>query len=130
MNEQQFQRAEELASRPYQIELVAYETPDGKPYFFGSVPEMPGCVSDGGTEQEAKANVKLALIDFIYFLLEDELPVPAPKLLDKHIIIKLSDNEDSLSGKRARAYKSLTLGWGNSESGTTPSGFGRRVYIA
>ena len=91
---------------------------------------MPGCVSDGGTEQEAKANVKLALIDFIYFLLEDELPIPAPKLLDKHIIIKLSDNEDSLSGKRARAYKSLTLGWGNSESGTTPSGFGRRVYIA
>ncbi len=128
MNEHQLKRAEELASRPYQIELMAYETPDGKPYFFGSVPEMPGCVSDGETEQEAKANVKLAMIDFIYFLLEDGLPVPGPKLLDKRITINMSNDEHSSPSKRATAHRRSSLR--ERYTGAKLSDLGHRVYVA
>lgn len=91
MNQDRLTCAEELASRPYQIELQAYETLDGQTYFFGRVPEMPGCVSDGDTEQEAKANVKSAMVDFIYFLLEDGLPVPEPKLLGQRVCVNMSE---------------------------------------
>ena len=130
MNKQQLQRAEELASRPYQIELVAYETPDGERYFFASVPEMSGCVSDGTTEQEAKTNVKLAMIDFIYFLLEDGLLVPEPKLLGNHITINMRDDEVSNVSKRTTAFSNLLLDESYSVKGTVQSDLGRRVYVA
>ena len=129
MNKRQLQRAQELASRSYQIQLLAYKTPDDKPYFFGSVSEMPGCVSDGETEQEAKANVKLAMIDFIYFLLEDGLPVPEPELLDKYIAINMSVRNDSSASRRATAYRNLPLGRSYSPSGATSSDLRRRVYV-
>ena len=130
MKKDQLKRAEELASRPYQIELHAYETPDGEPYFFGKVPEMPGCVSDGETEQEAKVNVKMAMIDFIYFLLEDGLPVPEPRIFNSFTTIDMSDIEDSSASQRELAYRSLSFGSSFSASGSAASNLERRVYVA
>jgi predicted RNase H-like HicB family nuclease len=42
-------------------------------------PELPGCKSQGRTPKEAIANLAAARIDFIYFLIEDGLPVPDPQ---------------------------------------------------
>ena len=130
MNEDQLKHAEELASRPYQVELQAYKTPDGQTYFFGRVPEMPGCVSDGDTEQEAKANVKSALIDFIYFLLEDGLSVPEPRIFDSCTTINMSEIPESSAIKREKAYRSLDLDIGYGGQGATASLVERRVYVA
>ena len=130
MNEDQLERAEELASRPYQVELQAHETRDGQTYFFGKIPELPGCVSDGETEQEATANVKLAMIDFIYFLLEDGLAVPEPRIFDSFTAINMSDIKDGSANKRATAYRSIFFGSSYSVRGATASHMERRVYVA
>ncbi len=130
MNEDRFKRAEELASRPYQIELQAHKTPDGQTYFFGRVPELSGCVSDGDTEQEAKANVRSAMIDFIYFLLEDGLAIPEPRNFDRFTTIDMTDIQDESVKKTTLAYKSLSIGRGYSIRGATASQNERRVYVA
>ncbi len=130
MNQDRLTCAEELASRPYQIELQAYETLDGQTYFFGRVPEMPGCVSDGATEQEAKANVKSAMVDFIYFLLEDGLAVPEPRIFGRFTIINVSDTSDGSAYRRAKAYRSLSFGSSYNARDVTTSHKQRLVYVS
>ena len=94
MNEERFQEAKRLADRPYQAHIFPDETTDGKPGYFVRIPEMPGCVSDGETVEEAKKNLELAKVDFIYFLLEDGLPVPEPRLLNTNVILNMRDYTD------------------------------------
>lgn len=130
MKPDQLRMAEELASRPYQIELQAYDTPDGQPYFFGRVREMPGCVSDGETEQEAKANVRLAMIDFIYFLLEDGLAVPEPRYFDSLTTVNMSDIEVGSAKERKSAYRSLSFDRSYNASGVSANQLERLVYVA
>ncbi len=130
MKADQLELAEEFASRPYQIELQAYETPDGQPYFFGRVREMPGCVSDGETEQEAKANVRLAMIDFIYFLLEDGLAVPEPRTFDKFITVNMSAIEDGSTKERKSAYGSLSFDGSYNASAVSANQLAGHVYVA
>ena len=94
MNEERLRKAKRLADRPYQVRIVPDETTDGKPGYFVRIPEMPGCVSDGDTVEEAKRHLELAKVDFIYFLLEDGLPVPEPQLLNTHVILNMRDGMD------------------------------------
>lgn len=71
-------RARSLAGRPY-IELVAEDqTTEGKPVYLASTPELPGCMAQGATEQEALENLLDARTEYILSLLKDDLPVPAP----------------------------------------------------
>jgi predicted RNase H-like HicB family nuclease len=78
MSEQRWKKAEELAARQY-LTLVNRETDeDGEYYFVAVNPELPGCRADGDTPDAAKKNLAEARVDFIYFLLEDNLPVPDP----------------------------------------------------
>ncbi len=97
MNEQRLQLAEKLASRAYQMHIFPDETTDGESCFVATVPELPICMSDGDTVEEAMANLESAKVDFIYFLLEDGLPVPEPRLLGSHVTIDMSDYTDSSS---------------------------------
>jgi predicted RNase H-like HicB family nuclease len=78
MNEAQRQKAEKLARRPYLVELLKDELSDGQTIYIASNPALPGCKSQGMTSEEAQKNLESARIDYIYFLLEDGLPVPDP----------------------------------------------------
>ncbi len=82
-----WRKAKELATRPYQIDYFAERDDDGKPYYFVEVLEMPGCHSDGETIEEARENVQSALVDFIYFLLEDGVDIPEPQFDNRTAII-------------------------------------------
>jgi predicted RNase H-like HicB family nuclease len=73
-----WERAERLAARPYTTEVVRDESTDGEPMFLARHPELPGCQAQGETVDEALHNLNGARLDFIYFLLEDGLPVPEP----------------------------------------------------
>lgn len=53
-------------------------TPDPDAGYIATMPELPGCISDGVTRDEAIRNVKLASEDYIYFMREDGLDVPEP----------------------------------------------------
>ncbi|MYH66632.1 MAG: type II toxin-antitoxin system HicB family antitoxin [Chloroflexi bacterium] len=88
-----WRKAEELAARPYHIDYFGERDEDGKHYCYAKVREMPGCHSDGATIDEARENVQSALVDFIYFLLEDELAVPEPQPLGERVIVNLRERD-------------------------------------
>ena len=71
-------RAEELADRPYAIEILYDETTTGEPIIVVSHPELPGCMAQGSTVEEALAELADARNEYILSLLEDRLPVPGP----------------------------------------------------
>lgn len=60
LDKELYKRAEELASRPYTIEIGSDETTDGEPCFYVRVAELPGCVSHGMTIHEAKTSIESA----------------------------------------------------------------------
>ena len=89
MNKARLIEAERLAAREYQVRVFADETTDGEPGYYAMTPEMPGCVSDGATVEEAKKNLESARVDFIYFLLEDGLTIPEPQLANSPVRIDM-----------------------------------------
>ncbi len=95
MNKHLFQKAKELAQRPYQVHVFLDETTDGEPVYVAAVPEMPGCVSHGDTVEEAKEWLESAKIDFICFLLDHNLEVPEPELLKSTLVFNMPHYNDS-----------------------------------
>lgn len=47
--------------------------------FIVEVPELPGCMADGGTYQEALANVEVVIQEWIETAQELGRPIPEPK---------------------------------------------------
>jgi predicted RNase H-like HicB family nuclease len=47
--------------------------------FIAEVPELPGCMADGATYQEALANVKVIIQEWIETARELGRPIPEPK---------------------------------------------------
>ena len=90
MNGQKLQEAEKLASRPYQTIIFPDKSTEGELVYVALIPELPGCVSHGETVDEAKASLNEAKIEFIYFMLEDGLAVPEPRLFGTSQRINLS----------------------------------------
>lgn len=48
--------------------------------FLATVPELPGCISDGATRAEALTNVEDAIATWIYCAQKMGHPVPEPQL--------------------------------------------------
>jgi antitoxin HicB len=61
----------------YRITLRPLSAADGDGWL-AEVPELPGCMSDGATPQEAVENVMDAIACWIEAAEEDGRPVPAP----------------------------------------------------
>lgn len=76
MNNELYDHAEQLASRNYDMVIERDELSNGEPVYLASNPELPGCMSQGATSEEAVKNLRDARITYIYSLLEDGLPVP------------------------------------------------------
>ena len=57
-------------------QVIIYPGEDG--YWVVECPSLPGCVSQGGTKEEALANIKEAIVGYVAALEEDGLPVPGP----------------------------------------------------
>jgi predicted RNase H-like HicB family nuclease len=78
MNDKWIEQAKELAMRPYFVKIVRDETTDGEPIYLAHVLELEGCFGQGENPEAAVADLKLAMIDYIASLLEDNLPIPNP----------------------------------------------------
>ncbi len=59
-------------------ELIIYWSEEDKA-FVVEVPELPGCMADGATYQEAIANVQVVIQEWIETATELGRPVPAPR---------------------------------------------------
>jgi predicted RNase H-like HicB family nuclease len=55
-------------------QVVIYPGEDG--YWVAECLSLPGCISQGGTKEEAVTNIKAAIQAYIAALSEDGLPVP------------------------------------------------------
>jgi predicted RNase H-like HicB family nuclease len=71
-------KANLLAERPYILKVTLDQTTDDQPVYFANVLEVEGCFGQGTTQEEAIADLKLAMVDFIESLLDDNMPVPEP----------------------------------------------------
>lgn len=78
MDENLLAKAKSLASRGYSITIQLDHTSDGEDIYFAQCEEIDGCMAQGKTPDKAIQNMIVAIEDFIYFLLEDEMPVPKP----------------------------------------------------
>jgi predicted RNase H-like HicB family nuclease len=59
-------------------EIILYWS-DEDQSFLAEVPELPGCVADGPTRQEALANAEVVIAEWIETAREMGRPIPEPK---------------------------------------------------
>jgi len=62
----------------YTVRVVPLSPTDGGGYL-ASVPDLPGCMSDGETPEEAVRHVREAILDWIDAARELSLEIPAPR---------------------------------------------------
>ncbi len=79
MNNDLENQAKKLAARPYTVIITQDETTDGQPIYVLYNPELPHCMAQGWTIEEAQENLLDAREGYILSLLEDDLPVPPPE---------------------------------------------------
>ena len=65
----------------YKYELIVYWSEEDETYI-AEVPELPGCMADGATYEEALKNVQVIISEWIETarILGQEIPVPKGKL--------------------------------------------------
>jgi predicted RNase H-like HicB family nuclease len=56
---------------------IAWSDPDG--LFLAEVPDLPGCLADGETYEEALANAHVIIREWIDVAAEFGMPIPEPK---------------------------------------------------
>jgi predicted RNase H-like HicB family nuclease len=65
-------------SDDYRYEIIMYWSEEDQA-FIAEVPELPGCIADGATYQEALANVQVIITEWIDTAKELGRPIPQPK---------------------------------------------------
>lgn len=79
---------QEYLKLPYKISIQEINDESGH-YFLATVDELPGCMSDGKTVEEAYKNIREALELHIESMIEDNMDIPIP----------LSNKKENYSGK-------------------------------
>ncbi|MCY4145751.1 MAG: type II toxin-antitoxin system HicB family antitoxin [Chloroflexi bacterium] len=102
MNACRLEKAQTLARQNYRSLVFPDKTTDGDAIYVAVLLDIPGCNSFGYTVQEALENLESAKVDFIYFLLEDGLPVPEPQMLQNSQVIKLGDYIENVVDQAAQ----------------------------
>lgn len=73
---------EEYLELPYAILVVHDADRDGNTGWVAEVEELPGCISQGRTPQEAVEHVRAAMRDWITVALEDGVAIPEPRAVE------------------------------------------------
>ena len=72
-------KAETYLQRPYHIELIQGEDRSQGLRWVASVEELPGCIAQGDTPEQAVARVRDVMESWIEFVLERGEQVPEPR---------------------------------------------------
>ena len=59
-------------------EIILYWSADDEA-FIAEVPELPGCIADGGSRLEALVNVEIVIQEWIETAIHLGRPIPEPK---------------------------------------------------
>lgn len=71
-------KASLYAKLPYSVEIVPDLTTDGEQIFVARHPELPGCMAQGQTPQDAVESLADAREEYLDSLLEDGIEPPTP----------------------------------------------------
>jgi antitoxin HicB len=93
---------DELVDQAYTIELVPDRNDDGHDGWVAQVEELPGCISQGATPDEAVENLREARAAWIDAALEEGRDIPAPKALTRYSGRFLVRLPESLHAQLAR----------------------------
>jgi antitoxin HicB len=69
---------DEYMQLPYRVILTYDRDQDGNEGWVAEVAELPGCLSQGATPQEAAAKIRNAMLGWISVALEDGHTIPEP----------------------------------------------------
>ena len=69
---------EEYMQLPYRVILTQDRDEEGNEGWVAEVAELPGCLSQGATPEEAAAKIRDAMLGWISVGLEDGHPIPEP----------------------------------------------------
>lgn len=75
---------DEYLELPYRIALTRDQDDEGNEGWVAEVEELPGCLSQGSTAEEAIANVLDAMQGWISVALEDGEEIPGPRAAATH----------------------------------------------
>jgi len=75
---------DEYLELPYTISIVHDRDDDGNEGFVAEVGELPGCISQGETIEEAAAGVRDAMAGWLSVALEDGTEIPEPRDADAY----------------------------------------------
>ncbi|MEZ4493652.1 MAG: type II toxin-antitoxin system HicB family antitoxin [Dehalococcoidia bacterium] len=75
---------DEYLEAPYHIVMVRDGTGGGDPGWVTWVDELPGCVSQGDSPEEAAAMIREAMEAWIGTALEDGDPIPEPRPIEDY----------------------------------------------
>jgi len=66
----------------YKYEVIVYWSEEDEAYI-AEVPELPGCMADGATYEEALKNIQVTISEWIETArtLEREIPIPKGRLI-------------------------------------------------
>ncbi len=100
MTEELRRQAEELAHiSNYSVQIEADQTTENEtPIFLASIRELPGCMAQGATVDEAMKNLAEVKIEFIESLLEDNLPVPTGTTTQTASLAERDIREETVGG--------------------------------
>lgn len=84
MNEKATRTLDEYMTLPYVITLVHDVDDEGNAGWVAEVAELPGCISQGATPEEAVVRVHDAMLGWLSVALEDGRDIPAPRESHSH----------------------------------------------
>ena len=106
MDQVLLKKANKFASKSYLTVVTLDETTDGQPVYLARNLELPNCLGQGLTYEEAVQDLQLARVDYIYSLLEDNLPIPEPD----HLAYAVRTQPQQNSGKGYPSPESVESG--------------------
>lgn len=71
------ERARQLAQLYWSVDVIHDSLSEDFP-FAASIRELDGCIAQGVSRDDALMNLEDAKFDYLYSLLEDNLPIPSP----------------------------------------------------
>ncbi|MGH7870040.1 MAG: toxin-antitoxin system HicB family antitoxin [Candidatus Dormibacteraceae bacterium] len=98
-------KVEEYLGLPYEITLVHDQDQAGNSGWVAEIEDLPGCLSQGSTPEQALVNIREAMISWLTVALEDGVDVPRPRASSSYsgrFIIRLPQ---SLHAELARTAK-------------------------
>ena len=72
-------QAEEIAAMDYRVLVDREDDHDGPPIFVAHIAEIPECVAQGASPEQAQAELREILVDVIQYMLDSAIDVPRPR---------------------------------------------------